>query len=161
MTSLPQAKTITELTQDGWKPLDLWWDTPMDERPIGGPAIFTNGTGMIVQVGSDGLIAHMVAQDSIPEDAPLPMFGTTTRNGVIGYMCKINFECELGGTRTSISSTAEGAYCAGSCGVVEVEVIGRRIIIPEDWSADEMTDEQAAAKREADMAILKAIDAGT
>lgn len=94
------------------------------------------GYGMAVEVMDDGSIQRLVPEHPIPDDAPVPMWGNTPRQGVIGYMCKIDFECELGGTDAVIRSSAEKAICAATCGVVEVEVIGRRIIV--DETDDEM-----------------------
>jgi hypothetical protein len=131
MTSMPQMKAINDALADGWKPLDVWSNTTPEKLPVGGPVLMTNGYGMIYQIKSDGSITPMIPQDEISENAPHPMFGDSPRNGVIGYMCKIDFECELGGTSAVVRPNASQALCAGSCGVVEVEVIGRRIIVDE------------------------------
>ena len=85
------------------------------------------------------------------KNAPSP---DTKQGGVIGYMCAIDFECELGcasGGNKVYASAAE-ALCAGTCGVVEVEVIGRRTLIEmniEDESEDDEAKEQAKAWLEA------------
>lgn len=159
MASLVQMKTVSELQLQGWIIVDPWWDALPLERPVGGPVVMTSGHGLIVEVGSDGVVRSLVPQNDIPDDAPIPTYGKTERNGVIGYMCKIDFEVELGGGMVSISPTAAGAHCSTSCGVVEVEVIGRKIIIPDSFDQT-YTDEQDSAKREADRLILMAVDAG-
>lgn len=64
---------------------------------------------------------------------------TTPMNGdesgaVIGYMCRIDFECELGvalGGNTiypDIEDCREKRKCTDICGIVEVEVRCRRIV---------------------------------
>lgn len=64
---------------------------------------------------------------------------TTPMNGdasgaVIGYMCRIDFECELGaalGGNTiypDIEDCREKRGCTDHCGIVEVEVRCRRIV---------------------------------
>jgi hypothetical protein len=131
MATLIQIQTIARLLEDGWTNVEVWGRADPGDLPIGGPAIMTNGYGGLAQIESDGSVRFMVPEDVIPEDAPRPMYTTTPRHGIIGYMCKIDFECELGGTSAVIRPNATQAMCAGTCGIVEVEVIGRRIIIDE------------------------------
>lgn len=131
MASLKQMQRLTELHDDGWRSVDLHYRSDPVDIPIGGPIVVMNGYGIIASLESDGSIRYMVPQDDIPDDAPRPMWGDTPRGGVIGYMCKIDFECELGGTSAVIRPNAAQAMCTGTCGVVEVEVIGRRIILDE------------------------------
>lgn len=129
------AKAIAALEADDMYPLDLYFKdvekfgdyaTPDEEKRI----IYTDGAGYMVEVGFDGSVHRLVSHLPIPDDAPVPMWSDTPRGGVIGYMCKIDFECELGGTSAVIRTSAEKALCSGDCGVVEVEVIGRKVIVP-------------------------------
>jgi len=64
-------------------------------------------------------------------DVPHPMFPDTDNNGIIGYMCLTDFECELGNATGGnvVYATASEALCKGLCGVVEVEIIGRKTIV--------------------------------
>lgn len=127
------------------------------ERPLDEQMIIYAGYAHVLQVMPDGTTQPMVAEYPIPDDAPVPMFSDTPRAGVLGYMCKIDFECELGGTSTVIHTSAEKALCAGTCGVVEVEIIGRKVITEENL--DEM-DEDAFAKYMAEVTEkVKAVDA--
>lgn len=60
--------------------------------------------------------------------------GAEEDGAVIGYMCAIDWECELGlasgGNRVfpSIEDARETLKCAEGCGIVEVEVRFRRVI---------------------------------
>lgn len=53
---------------------------------------------------------------------------------VVGYMCLVDFECELGAAADgnhiypSIESCREHRKCTDRCGIVEVEVRARKIV---------------------------------
>ena len=53
---------------------------------------------------------------------------------VLGYMCLIDFECELGGAADgnhiypSVEECREGRKCTEQCGIVEVKVEATRIV---------------------------------
>lgn len=53
---------------------------------------------------------------------------------VLGYMCLIDFECEIGAASggnkvyPSIEDCRANRGCTNSCGIVEVEVRSRRIV---------------------------------
>ncbi len=57
---------------------------------------------------------------------------------VIGYMCMIDFEHELGKAKggnpvyPSIDDLKEDHTCWKSCGIVEVEVVYRKTIVDQD-----------------------------
>lgn len=59
---------------------------------------------------------------------------------VTGYMCKIDFECELGcakgGNRVypSVADLRENRKCVDECGIVEVRVYCSRVIQESDFS---------------------------
>ena len=63
-----------------------------------------------------------------------PMYREEGTDYVLGYMCLIDFECELGGNADGnhIYPTAEecrkGRKCTKECGVVEVKVEATKII---------------------------------
>lgn len=58
-----------------------------------------------------------------------------------GYMCKIAFDYELGGTDVDIYHSLEGLRrghpMADECGIVEVEVTLKRVISEGTWQEDE------------------------
>lgn len=66
------------------------------------------------------------------DDEPI----TTDENPSVGYMCRVDFEDELGyaagGVRVhpSIKDIKHNRKCVGGCGIVEVEVRFRRIVEP-------------------------------
>lgn len=53
---------------------------------------------------------------------------------VIGYMCRIDWECELGSAGggikvySSVEDLCENRKCVTGCGIVEVEVRIRRVV---------------------------------
>ena len=55
---------------------------------------------------------------------------------VIGYMCLIDWECEIGAAASgnivypSVACLREAHTCADACGIVEVEVRCRRLVSP-------------------------------
>ena len=54
---------------------------------------------------------------------------------MIGYMCRTDFECELGHAKggnivfPSIADAKENLKCWESCGIVEVEVTFKKVVI--------------------------------
>lgn len=129
-----------------WKRVDLWWRDGTDDGDYQ-RYIYTDGRGTIIEFTSADSFDTLVTRKEIPDDAPQPMFPDTERNGVIGYMCKIDFECELGSAvgGNMVRPTASEALCAGTCGVVQVEVIGHKVIIPEGPHMDDADDDVIAA----------------
>lgn len=63
-----------------------------------------------------------------------PMGSNPDEDFVVGYMCLVDYECELGcasgGNHVypSIGDIREHLKCVASCGIVEVEVRARRIV---------------------------------
>jgi hypothetical protein len=125
-----QKRTISHLEdyfQCEYDYLDIYSNDDEDGHRL----IFTDGRGTLIELFEDGGWSYLIAMKPIPEDAPVPMWPDTERNGVIGYMCEIDFSCELGGASggNTIYPSAVQALCTTSCGVVEVEVIGRKTIV--------------------------------
>ena len=87
---------------------------------------------------------------------PQPMFPDTDNNGIIGYMCLTDFEYELGNATGGnvIYPTASEALCKGSCGVVEVEIVGRKTIV----NIEDYDDESESNIREDMIEKLKKYD---
>lgn len=62
----------------------------------------------------------------------------------LGYMCKIDFECELsnasGGNRVfpSVADLKNYHTCVDSCGIVEVEVRMTRVIQEEQFPEEDL-----------------------
>ncbi len=161
MPNHPPLDWLTESNLEGpWMHLDLYATETQMEEDGGRPQedrrdIYINGRGGLIEVHPDGSWSRLVMQNPIPQDAPAPMWGTTERNGVIGYMCLIDFECELGGAMggNRVYPSAKEAMCASTCGVAEVEVIGRKIITPGTW--DDLNPRQADER----LAVLNEVDA--
>ncbi len=68
-------------------------------------------------------------------EAPtIPMMHEEGKEYVLGYMCRIDFECELGAALggnniyPSEEDCRENRKCVGKCGIVEVKVEATRII---------------------------------
>jgi len=83
-------------------------------------------------------------QQAILNSEPMAWSSWAEPDGeVIGYMCRTDFECELGaasGGNTiypSVEDLKRYKPCAESCGVVEVEVRYRRIVEPGTMHDDE------------------------
>lgn len=59
--------------------------------------------------------------------------------GNVGYMCQVDYECELGMADGGITifpspqECREYRKCTDSCGMVEVEVTVRRVITPQNF----------------------------
>lgn len=160
MPNHPPLDWLTESNLEGpWMHVDLYaTETQMDDggRPQEDRRdIYINGCGGLIEVHPDGSWSRLVPQNAIPHDAPAPMWGTTERNGVVGYMCLIDFECELGAASggNRVYPSAKEALCASTCGVAEVEVIGRKIITPGTW--DDLSPRQAGER----LAVLNEVDA--
>lgn len=57
-------------------------------------------------------------------------------SGVVGYMCLVDFECELGaamggnGVYPSVEDLKANRKCVEGCGIVEVRVVGVRVVQP-------------------------------
>jgi hypothetical protein len=55
-------------------------------------------------------------------------------NEVIGYMCRIDFQCELGECPVTVYSSIESLKkkhpCWEQCGIMEVRVQGIRAVVP-------------------------------
>lgn len=64
------------------------------------------------------------------------MFENQDAGGVIGYMCRTDFECELGAAAggncvfPSVEDLKESRQCHKACGIVEVLVSFREIVEP-------------------------------
>ena len=62
--------------------------------------------------------------------------------GIIGYMCKVDFECELGGALggnrvyPDIEDLRKQRPCVDQCGIVEVRVYATRIVQEENFDFD-------------------------
>lgn len=60
---------------------------------------------------------------------------------MIGYMCKVDFECELGEYHggnlvyPSIEDIKHHRKCTEQCGIVEVEVVLKRVVQESDYSS--------------------------
>lgn len=134
---------LPEHLQDrNWTYVDVYKDEEEEfgpREPLHRRDIYTDNRGSLIEVNPDGTWAFLCQEDPLPKKQPVAMWATTPRHGVVGYMCKIDFDCELGGTRSVVHTNARDAICAGTCGVVEVEVIGRRVVI-EDNHEIEMGD---------------------
>jgi hypothetical protein len=160
-----QQKAIDQLIDKWprkWTQLDIYGNEIDEVRDDEHQrCIYTDGLGGIVEILNNGEWANMIPQNYIPEDAPSPMFPDTDRNGVIGYMCQIDFECELGGASggNTVYPSASGALCSASCGVVEVEVIGRKIIVAGNYDMDDEIEDNTT--RDVVVAKLKKYDEGS
>jgi len=72
-----------------------------------------------------------------------PMWGEGTDGSAIGYMCRTDFEYELGNASggnhiwPSVEDMRANCKCADSCGIVEVEVHFKRLVHP---GTDEIVD---------------------
>jgi hypothetical protein len=79
--------------------------------------------------------AAMVAKTNLIQ---LPVNKSTGRTRVIGYMCGVDFDTELGlnadGNRVfpSVKALKRAMSCWKSCGIVEVEVRARRMVVKQD-----------------------------
>lgn len=156
---MPNHKPIDWLTaEDGWTRINLYGREEAEFDEMREEAyqrdIYTDGLGSLIEVQPDGTFDRLVMRMPIPDNAPVPMWGDTERDGVVGYMCQIDFECELGGAScgNSVYPSPSGAFCAGTCGVVEVEVIGRRVILQSSY----MDEQPSSGDDEADEAAMKA-----
>ena len=58
MVSLPQAKKLNELAAQGYESVEHpdYVGLPLEERPIGGPAIMVSPEGDYIQVKPDGSV---------------------------------------------------------------------------------------------------------
>lgn len=76
------------------------------------------------------------------EEKPPTAIGATADSPsiVVGYMCRTDFECELGcaadGNKVypSVESLKEYTNCWPGCGIVEVQVRGVRVVEDGDGS---------------------------
>jgi len=63
---------------------------------------------------------------------PYPMWPDNGKNYVIGYMCLIDFECELGaaagGNRVYSSIEDLKKHHPSDCGIAEVKIEGIRVV---------------------------------
>jgi hypothetical protein len=73
-------------------------------------------------------------------DKPRPVWREKGQDYVIGYMCLIDFECELGAAQggnrifPSVEECREHRKCVGSCGIVKVKVEAIEIVQEPDGS---------------------------
>lgn len=79
-------------------------------------------------------------------DRPRNMFEEDDDSGVVGYMCLTDFECEVGMASTpspvysSIECIRRHKKCVAGCGIVEVRVVGVKIVQEAslfEWSGDD------------------------
>ncbi len=65
---------------------------------------------------------------------PLPMWREEGKDYTVGYMCLIDFECEIGGNCNgntvypSVKDLEEHHKCVAECGIAKVKVEGIRIV---------------------------------
>lgn len=63
--------------------------------------------------------------------------------GVTGFMCLVDFECEIGGAKggnrvyPSVGDLKQNRRCVSECGIVEVRVVGMRVVQPPSYPDDD------------------------
>jgi hypothetical protein len=81
-------------------------------------------------------------------DAPVKSIWAEEDGSVIGYMCYIDWECELGGASggnrvyPTIENLKANHTCWEECGIVEVRVSWSKTILPLRFSEEETISEQ-------------------
>jgi hypothetical protein len=106
------------------------------ERMLGFDVDDSDLTSMATVVTAGARIAEY--GEDHPGDATDRINATYAENdgSVIGYMCSIDWECEIGAASDgstvypSKEALIEGHGCAEDCGIVEVEVRFRKIVVP-------------------------------
>ena len=70
-------------------------------------------------------------------DRPMSWFNEDEDgSGVVGYMCLVDFECEIGAAMggnkvyPSVEDLKSHSSCVEGCGIVEVRVVGVRVVQP-------------------------------
>lgn len=72
---------------------------------------------------------------------PRPMWPDEKDGSIIGYMCKVDFECELGVAShgcpvySSPEACKEARKCIPQCGMVKVRVTGLEVVEEENFDA--------------------------
>ena len=92
----------------------------------------------------DGLPVQAPSPDGLGQSAGIPSADKPSSwfneepdgSGVVGFMCLTDFECEVGAAIggnlvcPSIDDLKRRRPCSDSCGIVEVRVVGLRIVQP-------------------------------
>ena len=74
-------------------------------------------------------------------DKPKPMWPDEKDGSIIGYMCMVDFECELGMADHGVPVYSSQAACERvrkcipQCGMVEVRVTGLRVVQEQNFDA--------------------------
>ena len=91
----------------------------------------------------NALLDRAERADATQKDKPIHGMFSEEDGGITGYMCKTDFDFELGmaadGNRVfpSVTALRESRSCVDQCGIVEVKVFCTRVVQEENYWGDE------------------------
>lgn len=162
--SKEQQETIDRIKEPDEHHPDRYFKVISEGEWEGAPVVVIyHPMNTIFIITEDGQLEEQYPPEPTKDGQLRAVWSDTRWHGVIGYMCGIDFTCELGGASggSRVYPGAREALCQAGCGVVEVEVIGRRYIVEDYYEIESEDNAQACHDYMIEVrAYLEAFDRG-